>query len=322
MHVIKARNVNGALCDAMYRLRTNGFEEDSRNGPVVKLDAPLCVTYTRPQERVLFDFMRDANPFFHFFESLWMLAGHNDVEFLEQFVPRMRDYSDDGATLSGAYGYRWRHHFEMDQIIYVIRLLQEHPTTRRAVIAMWDPQTDLVLDEDSKDLPCNTTIMFQYSNHQLDMMVTNRSNDVIWGLCGANAVHMSFLHEYVARSVGMPLGHYHQVTFNAHAYLTEQYHRMAVAPYSDDRYMKAVTIPLPLPSAIDQFNADLYKFMSDPSGEPAFYTEFFNHYATNMWDAFQAHKRGFADAALSCISAMPDCDWKVACGEWLLRRKK
>src|SRR5271154_5758040 len=44
--------------------------------------------YEKPDERVLFSQTRDANPFFHFFESLWILAGREDVEFLAQFNPK------------------------------------------------------------------------------------------------------------------------------------------------------------------------------------------------------------------------------------------
>ena len=33
-----------------------------------------------PTKELLFDPDRDANPFFHFMEGLWMLAGFNDLK--------------------------------------------------------------------------------------------------------------------------------------------------------------------------------------------------------------------------------------------------
>ena len=67
---------------------------------------------------------------------------------------------------------------------------------------MWDAKQDLSHRNESKDLPCNTHVYFSIREGFLDMTVCNRSNDLIWGCCGANAVHMSFLQEYVATMWG------------------------------------------------------------------------------------------------------------------------
>jgi hypothetical protein len=50
------------------------------------------------------------------------------------------------------------------------------------------------------------------------MTVFCRSNDLIWGAYGANAVHMSILQEYVACGLARPVGHYWQVSNNYHVY--------------------------------------------------------------------------------------------------------
>ena len=78
---------------------------------------------------------------------------------------------------------------------------------------MWSP----VEGEGRK--PCNTQIYFWSRNGKLNMTVANRSNDMIWGAYGANAVHMSFLQEYVASMCGVKCGIYTQFTHNLHAYL-------------------------------------------------------------------------------------------------------
>ena len=49
-----------------------------------------------------------------------------------------------------------------------------------------------------EEIPCNTAIYFKVREGKLNMTVSNRSNDVIWGTFGANVVHMSILQEYVA----------------------------------------------------------------------------------------------------------------------------
>ena len=52
-----------------------------------------------PCERVLLYPERNANPFFHLYESLWMLAGRNDVAGPARYAKNMNNYSDNGVTL-------------------------------------------------------------------------------------------------------------------------------------------------------------------------------------------------------------------------------
>ena len=145
-----------------------------------------------------------------------MLSGSNNVDFPASFAKQIREYSDDGTTLNGAYGFRWRYYWDYDQLEQIIYMLKNDSTTRRAVLSMWDPQHDL--EYDSVDTPCNTHIYFRTVGGRLDMTVCNRSNDLVWGMLGANIVHMSILQEYIANATGLPVGTYHQFTNNLHVY--------------------------------------------------------------------------------------------------------
>lgn len=211
-------NLPSAYSEGLHKMRVWGVEEDSRNGPVITCPEPVFMTILNPKQRVLFDQVRDANPFFHLMETAWMFAGRDDLAFIQQFNKRFAEYADPGAMhLHAAYGYRWIHHFEVHQISRVISMLRNDRTTRRAVIGMWDPRVDLY---DHNDLPCNTQIMFRYDkqNEELNMTVINRSNDYVWGMMGANAVHMTFLHELIASACGMTTGTYSVFTNNLHIY--------------------------------------------------------------------------------------------------------
>ena len=86
MHVINARNVNSAYPQALHYIAIAGDRVASRNGPVLRAPEPVSTVYAKPWERVLFDPQRDANPFFHLFESLWMLDGRNDVATLTSWL--------------------------------------------------------------------------------------------------------------------------------------------------------------------------------------------------------------------------------------------
>ena len=71
------KNVNEAFRELVGGIHDRTIEatrHESRNGPVLVIEEPVTVCYENPNERVLFNTRRDANPFFHLFESLWMLV--------------------------------------------------------------------------------------------------------------------------------------------------------------------------------------------------------------------------------------------------------
>jgi len=211
------RNVQEMYNELMYTMTIFGDQAQTRNGDVLSIEEPVLVRLTHPTERILNDDVRMCNPFFHVMEFVWMMAGECNVKWIEQFNSRMREYAEDDGDLHGAYGWRWRNAFNRDQISMVIDMLRKDPDTRRAVIAMWSAQADLNVA--SRDVPCNTHIYFRALHGKLNMMVCNRSNDVIWGMTGANAVHMTFLQEFIALAAGLGVGEYQVVTMNAHVYL-------------------------------------------------------------------------------------------------------
>lgn len=319
---ITSRNVTGVLLSAAHKIRTMGFKEESRNGPVAVFPTPVLLTYAVPKERVLFSSVRNANPFFHFMEALWMLAGRDDLAFPVRFNSRFKEYSDDGVRLNGAYGFRWRKHFGRDQIELVIDELRRNPESRRVVMTMWSVND---LGMGSKDLPCNTHIYFDCRGGELNMTVCNRSNDLIWGACGANAVHMSMLQEYIAFAIGKPVGVYRQFTNNLHIYtdvFNDDYlERLCMDLMDNDLYASADVRPAPMiRHDFADWNADLRKFMQNPQTDPAlFYEPFFKFVVGPMklaWDC-----RGTDEASSIACNIVAE-DWRVACLEWLERYKQ
>lgn len=336
MILIKARNVHQALPIALGMLYQEGVHRETRNGPVLMFPEPVTTVYEQPEERVLFWAQRDANPFFHLVESLWMLGGRNDVAYVTDYVKRMADFSDDGKVFHGAYGFRWREHFGIDQLSVITDALRKNPDDRRQVLSMWDAEADL--GRVGKDLPCNLQTTFQVNvDGKLDMMVTNRSNDMVWGAYGANAVHFSMLHEYVARSIGREVGKYWQVSANFHAYLNtyEQVEELAaLAPSMHgpgrslemrDPYLCGETSPFPIMNGSQaEWDVELGMFLNDPL-RFSFNEPFFEMVAKPMYEAHEAYKRTKGgdryDNALVCLEKVAASDWQMAAIEWIERRR-
>lgn len=332
MIVIDARNVNDALVKGLALIREKGRPQESRNGPVMVMDEPVTTVYFRPYERVLAWAWRDANPFFHLYEALWMLAGKNDVKSVAQLVPRMATFSDDGVTFNGAYGYRWRNYFCIDQLKCVVRALRDNPDCRRQVITMSDPED---LRRRTNDVPCNIAVSCRVVEGKLDIYVFNRSNDIIWGAYGANAVHFSFLQEYLAGLVGVEVGIYEQISCNWHAYYDVLSKYIDVAPQKDPYRLGLVdSSPALVPHGMEQgdFDQILYEFVgSEPSVHGYDHTEipFLNQVAKPMMTAWRVYKNGseagipsrYEDAA----EVLRECgdrdnDWIADGLRWLARR--
>lgn len=337
MHVISARNVQIALPKGIEYLRKKGLARRSRNGDVLVAPGPVTTHYHRPLERVMFWEARDANPFFHFMEALWMLAGRNDTSFLTRYVKRMDTFSDDGETLHGAYGHRWLKHFDMEggghpnlpnQLAVIIDRLRRFPDDRRCVLAMWDPVADL--GADTKDQPCNTHAYFSRNNNgHLDMTVCCRSNDMIWGAYGANAVHFSVLQEYLAAAIGTKVGQYWQISNNYHAYvdvfvpLEQKLLPVDSSLHTFNPYTVGAKSYALMCTDIHTWNEDLHQFMENGYRQDGykFKDKFFPRVACPLAAAHDATKQKFFDDALKILDNCWAIDWQLAAKQWVQRRK-
>jgi thymidylate synthase len=269
MKTIYARNVHQALPEGVHLLKTVGHVSTSRNGSVYVAPYPVTTSYDCPKERVVFWPERDINIAFLVYEALWMLAGRNDIAPLTRYVKRFDEYSNDGVTMHGAYGHRWRKHFGFDQLAVAASRLQEFVDDRRTVVCMWDPRADLSPTNYIKDVPCNDAITFQRSphgEHALNMHVFCRSNDMIWGKYFANAFHFSMLLEYMAAWIDCPVGAYEHISVNYHAY-SDKLNEIADIPHPTynnkglhhlfDPYADKSVVPAPIWDNTKEFVPDI-----------------------------------------------------------------
>lgn len=322
--VIRVRNVNHAFIEGLWHLKTAGVIEDSRNGRngrVVVAPGPVVTEYLQPMERVLFHEKRDANPVFHLMESIWMLAGADNADFLLPFNSGMARYTEPDGVMHGAYGYRWRNQFARDQLLEIVEELKRDPTTRQAVLTMWDPVADLNRPQ-FKDRPCNTHAYFDLRGGHLNMTVLCRSNDVVWGAYGANVVHFSVLQEWLAAMVGAPVGVYRQVSNNFHLYLDNP---QCAALLAD---VEATTPTPDYPPHERLCNAETAEAFLDDCAKLVFQhdadellvhdyeTPFFREVAVPLHNAYMDRKGGYP----IMWKTIAECDWKYAFQQWVARR--
>lgn len=200
-----------------YRLvHYRGEMMDSRDGMTKCLSHPVLFTMIHPERYLIFNEVRKYNVPFTTYLPIWMLSGRNDLASLERFIPTYRRYSDDGRTLFGAYGLRWKG--PQAQLYHLVNNIRENPNSRRHVLSTW--RVDDLVNCHLKDIPCNTQILFRKrpGTQILDMTVISRSSDLLWGLCFEDSATFAALLYYVAAMSNLQAGWCSHLLNNLHIY--------------------------------------------------------------------------------------------------------
>jgi thymidylate synthase len=107
-------------------------------------------------------------------EACQLLAGSSVPKTVLAVGPQFSNFTEDNGLFHGAYGLRTRGQYES-----VIGRLKHDPSTRQAVVTIWNPELDLLPYK--RDYPCTVLHQFRIRNNRLNMSVYMRSNDVWLG---------------------------------------------------------------------------------------------------------------------------------------------
>lgn len=158
-------------------------------------------------------------------EIVWVLSGSNVLDgWLDVFLKRAREYSDNGHTWRAGYGPRIYSYGQIDTVLNRIRR-QEY--TRQAIMSIYDPALDTEtsimrdtgnLEGVTKDMPCNDLLMWDVTDKRLNLTVLNRSNDWAWGAFSINYQEFRVLQDILAGILGLNVGVYRLYSNNMHLY--------------------------------------------------------------------------------------------------------
>ncbi|BCG50104.1 hypothetical protein [Ralstonia phage RP13] len=228
-HLLHVRNNNELAVRAAQYLNLNG-QKDRPANPVVNSDPTISVRritmeVSNPRDRWLSVHGRNNSTIAAIGEVLWVLAGRTDIDFLSKFVKRAINFSDDGKTWRAGYGERLYHNGQLES---VVNRLAENKDTRQAYLTIYNPEldTDLGIQKQlgtkkTKDFVCNTTLYFSIKDNKLDLVVSNRSQDLIWGLCSINFIEFTILQEVLANILEVEVGTYTIFSNNLHYYIND-----------------------------------------------------------------------------------------------------
>ena len=202
-------NVQDAWIQILYDLK-NVYDNkiESRIGECKEI-INYSIRIENPIDRLIMIPERKMNYAYNFAEFCWIMSGDNGINILEKFNKRMASYSDNGVTLSGAYGSRLLDYW--GQILYK---LKNEKNSRQLVMPIFNGQ-DLKIT--TKDTPCTISFQFIERNNYLNMIVNMRSNDAWLGF-PYDAFTFTAIQELLALTAGLKVGKYYHNSGSMHLY--------------------------------------------------------------------------------------------------------
>jgi thymidylate synthase len=174
-------------------------------GVLLELQRPLA-RLSRSETR--------GRPFSSLGEFLWYLSRDNRLDFIRHYIPDYDDETEDGETIHGGYGPRIFRQRCQDQMRNVVTQLRGNPTSRRAVIQIFNAED---IERRHTEIPCTCTFQFLIRRNRLHMLTTMRSNDAYIGL-PHDIFCFTLLQEVLARTLGVALGPYSHFVGSLHLY--------------------------------------------------------------------------------------------------------
>lgn len=149
------------------------------------------------------------------------------IDWLNSFrtwrYPKLEEIAEimltDKASLDYSYCYGSRifnFNDTIDQVNnYVVPLLKRYPTSRRAVISLWNPAHDSDVDMD--EVPGLMNIDFKLIDNKLHLTAMIRSNDLFFGW-PANVYQLYVLQDYVKKKLDCDFGSLAVFSVSAHLF--------------------------------------------------------------------------------------------------------
>lgn len=200
-------------------------KSQSRYAPVVWQDTNVIIEIDDPTRNIVSSPLRKLSMRYAVGELLWYLSGSNKLKDIRQFSTFWDNLSEDGKTITSAYGYKiFKGGGKAEsQFETLIKELEKDKHSRRAVMMLHSDE-----EKNDKDHPCTLSLQFQIVNDKLEMTTVMRSND-LWRGFPYDVFFFTSLQMIVSMILGVDLGKYTHFVGNLHLYEAdyEEYKRIA-----------------------------------------------------------------------------------------------
>jgi thymidylate synthase len=199
------------------KLFKNGEYVITRDFKTLELfNVNFCLT--NPRNRTTNIISRKWNLSLALGEFAWHLSGSNNLDFITYYAREWKNFSADGLRIDqSCYGHKifGDSKSNKSQWSKLVELLKTDKYSRRAVLNLYDSQTGL--DYFAKDIACACILQFLIRDNKLNLIVTMRSNDIIWGL-PYDIYLFTMLQELLSLELEVDLGNYYHNIGSFHIY--------------------------------------------------------------------------------------------------------
>lgn len=144
-------------------------------------------------------------------ERKWYKSWNRKVDEIWKIAKIWLKMVDEKWEVNSNYWYQWRRKW---QINYIINELNRDPSSRRAVISIYDGKEH---KKYKYDTPCTLSLHFQIIDEKLCMSVLMRSNDLVFWFCNDQYTFVKLM-EKIAKKLNVKLGWYYHFSTNLHIY--------------------------------------------------------------------------------------------------------
>ena len=240
LDIFEATTLDDLLMDVYKNLLISGVEERStkgsyveRTGVLLKLDNPLARLSRSESKGTIFSCLG---------ELAWYLSGSNCADFISYYIPMYKNFAEKDNTIYGAYGPRLKKKDGLhDQIENIISLLTIKPTSRQAVIQLFDARD---ISDSFKDIPCTISLQFLLRGGNLNLYTNMRSNDAYMGL-PHDIFAFTMIQEIIAKSLGCQVGTYNHFVASLHLYIKD---KDKARKFIDEGFQTSLSVMPPMPS--------------------------------------------------------------------------
>jgi len=207
------------MAAAELRHGSDARRQDGRGGSTQEL-LHAVFTIQDPRQRWVVARQPALNPAFAIAEVVWILCGRRDSAFLNYWNSQLPKYAGSGNEYHGAYGFRLRHQFGIDQLERAYQALRHNPDGRQVVLQIWDPRADFPDTYGrplNADIPCSINSLLKIRDGKLEWMQIIRSNDLFRGV-PYNFIQFTSMQEVLAGWLGVEIGSYNQLSDSLHLY--------------------------------------------------------------------------------------------------------
>lgn len=260
MKIYRSKNVATSYKKILKDLLYEPEHISSPRGMEIKEILNCTIEVANPMENLFENEFRSSPQKYIAAELLWYFSGTKSAAFIEQYAKLWTSIKDEQGNVNSAYGnliFSEKNEHGITQYNWVIETLKKDKDSRQAFMHYNKPRHQ---HYDNKDQVCTLQSLFHIRDNKLNMTLTMRSNDAIFGFMTDFAFFSVLQYQvYLHLKETYPeleMGSYTHVSHSMHLY--ERHYELAEKMISKD--FKSGRLPLMNESIINENGVWQYKY--------------------------------------------------------------